>query len=87
MNTKKTYPEIGVRLESIRTGYSDLKQADWAEKHKFSTTQYNNWATGERRIPIEAAASFSIYGVDLDFIYLGSVDGLSTTARKILLST
>lgn len=79
------YEEIGSRLEAMRTAYSDLKQRQWAEKHGFNPTQYNNWAKGGRRITVEAAERLcDTYGVTLDFIYRGRRDGLSETASKAL---
>lgn len=85
MSDITTYPEIGRRLEAVRQAFSDLSQKAWAEKHGFSTTQYNNWETGARRIPVEAAEKLSeAYGLTLDFVYRGRRDGLSEKAAKLL---
>jgi transcriptional regulator with XRE-family HTH domain len=79
------HAEIGARLKAIRAGFSDLNQKEWAGRHGFSETQYNNWETGTRRIPVESAEKLcNIYGLTLDFIYRGRRDGLSDTARKVL---
>lgn len=79
------YIEIGQRLEAIRIAFSDLNQKEWAEKHRFGTSTYNNWVTGIRRIPVESAERLcDLYGVDLDFVYRGKLDGLSDSARKVL---
>ena len=79
------YEEIAKRLIAVRTAFSDLGQRQWAERHGFQQTQYNNWETGIRRIPIEAAARLcDCYGLTLDFVYRGRRDGLSETASKIL---
>lgn len=85
MNTEQTeYAEIGARLKSIRCGFSDLGQAAWAEKHNFRSTQYNNWEKGVRRIPVEAAEMLcDRYGLTLDAIYRGRMDGLSQQAIKV----
>lgn len=79
------HEEIGQRLRAIRLAFSDLNQREWAGKHGFSETQYNNWETGARRIPVENSEKLcDIYGLTLDFIYRGRRDGLSETARKML---
>jgi hypothetical protein len=76
--------EIGNRLEHLRKSVSDLRQKEWAEKHGFAPTQYNNWAKGGRRIPVDSAAVLcDLYGLTLDFVYRGRLDGLSENARKI----
>lgn len=60
-----------------------MTQRAWAERHGFNPTQYNNWERGVRRIPLEASEKLcKLYGVTLDFIYLGRRDGLSDTASK-----
>ena len=85
MTDAATYPDIGHRLEAIRKGFSDLNQTEWARRHTFAITQYNNWEKGARRIPVEAAERLcETYGVTLDFIYRGRRDGLSETASKVL---
>ena len=56
MTDAATYPDIGHRLANIRRGFSDLTQTEWAKRHNFAVTQYNNWEKGARRIPVEAAA-------------------------------
>ncbi len=77
--------DIGQRLRSVRSAFSDFGQREWAEKHGFNQTQYNNWERGERRIPVEAAEKLcETYGLSLDFIYRGRRDGLSENASKLL---
>lgn len=82
--TPPEYVEIGKRLARVREGFSSMSQKDWAQKHGFSVTQYNNWEKGTRRIPVDAAESLSDrYGLTLDAIYRGRLDGLSEKASKI----
>lgn len=77
------FSDIGQRVAAIRVGFSDMTQRAWAERHGFNPTQYNNWERGVRRIPLEASEKLcKLYGVTLDFIYLGRRDGLSDTASK-----
>lgn len=78
------YKSIGDRLARIRLGFSDLSQKAWAEKHGFPQTRYNNWETGARRIPVDDAERLcDLYGLTLDAIYRGRLDGLSENARKV----
>lgn len=85
MPHNRTYPEIGARLHAIRTAFTDASQVEWAKMHGFSPTQYNNWETGTRRISIDSAMRLCrTYGLTLDYIYLGRVDGLSENAAKSL---
>lgn len=79
------YAVIGQRLEAIRRALSDLTQKEWAEKHGFAPSQYNNWATGARRIPVENAEKLcALYGLTLDAIYRGRLEGLPENLRKVL---
>ncbi len=79
------YPEIGERLASIRAAFGDLSQREWALKHAFGVTQWNNWENGTRRIPIESAEKLcALYGLTLDFVYRGRRDGLASNALKVL---
>ena len=78
------YRDIGKRLERLREAH-DLTQKDWSAKHGFSYTQYNNWEKGVMRITIQNAERLcDLYGLTLDWIYRGRVDGLSEYARKTL---
>lgn len=89
--TEKGEPEyraIGARLAALRGAYSDLTQKDWAERHGFEPTQWNNWEKGVRRITVDAAQKLSDrYGLTLDWVYRGRFDGLSESARNTLSST
>ena len=77
---------VGRRLLSVREP-TKLNQTDFALRNGFNTTQYNNWETGKRRIPIDKALVLcDRYGITLDFIYRGREDGLSESARKVISS-
>lgn len=85
MTDDPIYVEIGQRLEAVRLAFSSLSQKDWAAKHEFGASTYNNWVKGIRRIPVESAEKLcDLYGLDLDFVYRGKRDGLSENARKVL---
>ena len=82
---EKPYAPIGARLLAIRKAFSPMTQREWAEKHGFSPTRYNNWELGGRRIPVEEAEKLcDLYGLTLDFLYRGRRDGLSESASKRL---
>lgn len=84
---RKTYPEIAARLTALRTAFSDATKTDWALREGFQPTQYINWENGTRRISLDAAELLAArYGLTLDWIYRGRMDGLSDTARKALSS-
>lgn len=77
------YPEIGARLAALRLAFEGAVQKEWAEKHSFSPSRYNNWEKGVRRISLEAAELLADrYGVTLDWIYRGRADGLSENSLK-----
>lgn len=79
------FTQIGDRIEAVREGFTGLSQKDFAIRHGFNPTQWNNWAKGTRRIPLECAEKLAlVYGLTLDWIYLGRRDGLSETASKIV---
>ena len=62
-----------------------MNQKDWAQKHNFNQTRYNNWEKGIRRIPVDEAETLAdLYSLDLDFIFRGRRSGLSEYARKVL---
>lgn len=79
------YAEIGRRLIALREAESKLTQKEWAEKHGFNATQYNNWETGARRITVDAAERLcDLYGLKLDFIYRGNISGLPDSIKNLL---
>lgn len=81
----KTYPDIAARLRSARKAFSEMNRKEWAEANGFNATQYTNWENGTRRVPIDSAAILcDRYGLTLDWIYRGRLDGLSSTARSTL---
>ncbi|MEW9920021.1 hypothetical protein AB2B41_10420 [Marimonas sp. MJW-29] len=80
--------DIAETLAAIRRAFGDgpdMTRAKWAARHSFNYTQYANWETGARRIPIEAADVLcDRYGLTLDFVYRDRRDGLSAAAMKAL---
>lgn len=82
---EREFSEIVERMEAIRTRLTGDKQNAFAERHGFNPTQWNNWEKGTRRIPVDDAMKLvALYGLSLDFIYMGRRDGLSDAASKAL---
>lgn len=87
MTATTQYEKIGLRLRALRTAFGGLSQRAFAERHGFNPTQYNNWELGVRRISFDCAEVLvDTYGLSLDWLYRGRVDGLSENARKALSS-
>lgn len=87
MMEDKKYPEIAARLGQLRRAFSDLPRTAWADLHGFNRPQYTHWENGTRRIPIENAEIIcDRYGLSLDFIYRGKLDGCSDSAIRRLSS-
>lgn len=79
------YAEIGRRLVAIRRAESSMNQKEWAEKHGFGATQYNNWEKGTRRITVDEAERLcTLYGLSLDFVYRGRLSGVPDHIKNML---
>lgn len=82
---EQPFQAIGRRLAAIRQAESSMNQREWAEKHGFSVTQYNNWEKGVRRITVDEAERLcDLYGLKLDFIYRGNISGLPENIKNLL---
>jgi len=86
MPDDKPHLETGRRLQLIREN-EGLGPKDFAEKYGFSRTQYTNWESGFRQIPIHQAGKLLSDGMTLDFIYLGRDGTLSQTRWRALLGS
>jgi transcriptional regulator with XRE-family HTH domain len=83
MSESREFQEVGQRLRALRTGLG-MSQRELCSEHGFSPAQYNNWERGARRLSIEYAQKLcDSYGLTLDYIYRGRVDGLTINARKL----
>lgn len=70
MSNEQLHRDIGRRLRLIREK-EGMTVAGFSEKHGFNRTQYTNWESGTRQIPIQSASKLLFDGMTLDFIYLG----------------
>jgi DNA-binding XRE family transcriptional regulator len=69
---EKTQLAIGERLAKIREGL-DLSQSEIARAIAVTPQAWNAWENGRERISIvHAIRLFEIFGVSLDWIYLGN---------------
>lgn len=60
-----------------------LTQKAFAASVGIGNTQMNNWMTQRGRIPLEGALKINkVYGVSLDFLYLGRADTLPAHLAK-----
>lgn len=85
MSPDAPYRETAIRLAAIRRAESSFNQKEWAEKHGFGVTQYNNWENGIRRITVDEALRLcSLYSVTLDFIYRGKLSGVPENIKNLL---
>lgn len=81
---RKSYPKSGAWLIKRREGFSGLSPSAWAETHGFTQTHYNHLQTGARRIRIECGVRLcDRYGLTLDAIYRGGLDGLLDQAWAV----
>ena len=81
------YSAIGERVDLVRLRFTDMSQVEWSAYLGVSTGRYNNWKAGRRRITLDTAQKLCAdYGLSLDYIYMGKLDGLSINARNMLSS-
>ena len=62
-------------IKGSRNG--ELTKGDWADEIGVGSSALSNWLSGARRPkPDEAIRLHELYGVSLDFIYIGRLDML-----------
>ena len=67
---------VAIRVEFLRSFFG-MKQNAFAEAIGATGAQYNNWKGGRQRMPLAQALKLQeLYGVTLDFIYLGRANSL-----------
>ena len=88
MATSERDPEeISKRLEATRRALGYSEQGKFADDLKIGRTAYNSWETGGQRPGLTAAMRLvDLFGLTLDFIYLGHLHGLPTELRKDILA-
>ena len=85
--SERMFTDIGARLAAVRQAFSldGESQKSFAKRNGFEPTQWNNWESGFRRISVDDAMKLaSLYGLSLDFIYMGRRDGLAESASKVI---
>ncbi len=67
---------VGERLRYLREAHG-LTQTAIGRQVGASMNRWNNWERGVGRIPVDASAQLvRMYGVTLDWIYLGREEGM-----------
>jgi transcriptional regulator with XRE-family HTH domain len=73
---KREVKVVTGRLRAVRAHYG-LGSAEYAKQANVSPKSYSQWESGDFRISIDGAIRLhDRYGISLDFIYCGSLDGM-----------
>ncbi|WP_114010804.1 helix-turn-helix transcriptional regulator [Cohaesibacter intestini] len=73
--------KVAERVRWLRD-HLNLKQKDFASSIEILPTQLNNWEKGNQRLSLQGALKISkVYGVSLDFLFLGRADTLPQQMR------
>ena len=79
--------EIAKRLKALRLALGFREQGAFADALGITRTAYNSWETGAQRPGLTAAVRVvDLFGVTLDFIYLGDLHGLPENLRKNIIA-
>lgn len=83
----KPFSDIGDRLRWHREMLG-LEQAEYvAPLPAVKRSAYSNWEVGSSRLSLNGALALSdVYGLSLDFLYLGNADTLPMALRNAWLS-
>jgi len=76
--TLEQLKETGHRLSAVREAL-ELSQVEVCRNIGIGETTWNNWEKGRRRPdPIVLVRFANVYGVTLDYVYRGDMQGLSS---------
>ena len=82
------YPDaksIGHRLMAFRLANKFNTQAEMAKAIGAEHRQYHVWEKGRGKIPVAYAVRMKeIFGVTLDYIYAGDLNGLPSSIRHVI---
>lgn len=80
--SERTYGDIAERL-NWHMRFEGLDQAGYAKRAGFTRQQVGNWMAGTGRIGLDGALKLhDIFGLSLDWIYLGDAETLPISLRK-----
>lgn len=81
--TRPSSPEkIAARLDWLRA-YHDLSWKEFGASINASSAKVSNWINGTGRLSIDGALAIrEVYGVSLDFLYLGTAASLPQEMRR-----
>ena len=82
-NTRPSSPEkIATRLDWLRE-FHDLSWKEFGASINSSSAKVSNWVNGTSRLSIDGALAVrDVYGVSLDFLYLGIASALPQEMRR-----
>lgn len=73
---------VGKRLEQLRCALEFETQRDFAKALKVGEDRYTSWERGKNKLPPDQAVKLlEKYGVSLDWLYGGRMDGLPSRLR------
>ena len=82
--SRPDYSDIGNRIVAFRR-HLNMSATKFAKEHGFSKSQLGNWEAGSRRISIDAAMRLcDLYGLTLDYIYIGRLSSLPHSLAVLL---
>ena len=82
----RPFQDIAERLRVVREA-QDLDQRQFAARAGLKYSQYKNWESGAFRLSLDGALALRrVYGVTLEFLYVGDIDSLPISWRKELSS-
>ena len=75
---------VGERIRRVRTAHR-LTKVDFARMCDISRIALSHWEAGKQRPKIDAAAKIvGVFGLTLDYLYLGDTGALRRSERELL---
>lgn len=86
MSEASSADNVAIRLRWVRNHFG-LSQTQFAASVDAKIKQYNHWEKGRQRLSLDGALRINaVYGISLDFLFLGRSDALPISMLKNLAS-